>query len=207
MLAEMLLQKYEYHVPFYRQVKEFRHLSVRLSESTLSGWFKPVCKLLRPLYDELVRLVVGYGYVQADETTIRVISKKKGKGDKEYLWMVRAVMEKLVISHYDDGSRSRQTIRKLLKDFKGYLQSDGYSAYNVFEGTEGVCLIACLDHIRRHFEMALEENRSLAEHALKIIQEIYRTEHFADPRNIRRKNGVNCRTVSPLPCWIPLKGG
>lgn len=81
MLAEMLLQKYEYHVPFYRQ-------------------------------------------------------------DKEYLWMVRAVMEKLVIFHYDDGSRSRQTIRKLLKDFKGYLQSDGYSAYNVFEGTEGVCLIA-----------------------------------------------------------------
>lgn len=43
-----------------------------------------------------------------------------------------------------------------------------------------MCLIACLAHIRRHYEMALEENRSLAEHALKIIQEIYRTEHFAD---------------------------
>ena len=125
-------------------------------------------ELLRPLYDELVRLVVGYRYVQADETTVRVISKGKGKADKEYLWMVRAVMEKLVIFHYDDGSRSGQTIRKLLKDFKGYLQSDGYSAYNVFEGTEGVCLIACLAHIRHHFEMALEENRSLAEHALKM---------------------------------------
>ena len=152
----------------YRQVKEFRHLGVRLSESTLSGWFKPVCELLRPLYDELVRLVVGYRYVQADETTVRVISKGKGKADKEYLWMVRAVMEKLVIFHYDDGSRSGQTIRKLLKDFKGYLQSDSYSAYNVFDGTEGVCLIACLAHIRHHFEMALEENRSLAEHALKL---------------------------------------
>ena len=125
-------------------LKEFRHLGVRLSESTLSGWFKPVCELLRPLYDELVRLVVGCGYVQADETTVRVISKGKGKVDKEYLWMVRAVMEKLVIFHYDNGSRSGQTIKKLLKDFKGYLQSDGYSAYNVFEGTEGVCFIACL---------------------------------------------------------------
>ena len=61
MLAEMLLQKYEYHVPFYRQVREFRHLGVRLSESTLSGWFKPGCELLKPLYDELVRLVVGCG--------------------------------------------------------------------------------------------------------------------------------------------------
>lgn len=198
-LAEMLLQKYEYHVPFYRQVKEFRHLGVRLSESTLSGWFKPVCELLRPLYDELVRLVVGCGYVQADETTVRVISKGKGKADKEYLWMVRAVMEKLVIFHDDDGSRSGQTIRKLLKDFKGYLQGDGYSAYNVFEGTEGVCLIACLAHIRRHFEMALEENRSLAEHALKIIQGIYRTEHFADSQEYTAEERRELRNRQSAP--------
>lgn len=77
--------------------------------------------------------------------------------------MVRAVMERLVIFHYDDGSRSGQTIRNLLKDFKGYLQSDGYSAYNAFEATEGVCLITCLAHIRRHMELALDENKSLAE--------------------------------------------
>ena len=160
MLAEMLLQKYEYHVPFYRQVKEFRHLGIRLSESTLSGWFKPVCELLRPLYDELVRLVVGCGYVQADETTIRVISKGKGKG---------------------------------------YLQSDGYSAYNVFEGTEGVCLIACLAHIRRHFETALEENRSLAEHALKTIQEIYRIEHFADSREYTAEERRELRLCQSVP--------
>ena len=141
MLAEILLQKYEYHVPFYRQVKEYRHLGVRLPESTLSGWFKPVCELLSPLYSELVKLVTGSGYVQVDETTVRVINKGKGKTDKEYLWMVRAVMEKQVIFHYDDGSRSGQTIRNLLKDFKGYLQSDGYSAYNAFDGTKDCALL------------------------------------------------------------------
>ncbi len=133
-------------------------MGVHLSESMLSGWFKPVCELLRPLYDELTRLVVGCRYVQADETTVRVLNKGKGKADKEYLWMVWAVLEKLVIFHYDDGSHSGQSIKKLLKDFKGYLQSDGYSTYNVFEGTKGVCLIACLAHIRRHFEVALEED-------------------------------------------------
>lgn len=182
--AEILLQKYEYHVPFYRQVKEYRHLGVRLPESTLSGWFKPVCELLSPLYSELVKLVTGSGYVQVDETTVRVINKGKGKTDKEYLWMVRAVMERLVIFHYDDGSRSGQTIRNLLKDFKGYLQSDGYSAYNAFEGTKDVCLIACLAHIRRHMELALDENRSLAEYALKQIQELYHIEQIADARKL-----------------------
>lgn len=72
--------------------------------------------------------------------------------------MVRTVKEKLVVSHYDGGSRSGQNIRKLLNDFKGYRQIDGYCAYKVFEGTE---------HIKRHFEMAPKKNKSMAEHALK----------------------------------------
>ena len=199
MLAEVLLQKYEYHVPFYRQGKEYRHFGVRLSESTLSGWFKPVCELLKPLYNELIQLVVGCNYVQADETTVRVINKGKGKADKEYLWMVRAVQEKWVIFHYDDGSRSGKTIKRLLKGFKGYLQSDGYSAYNVFEGTEGVCLIACLAHIRRHFEQALEENRSLAENALKTIQDLYRIEHLADSQEYIPKERCELRRHQSTP--------
>ena len=60
-------------------------------------------ELLRPHYDELVRQIIGYWYVQAGGTTVRVISK--GKADKEYLWMLKAVMEKLVIFHDDNGSR------------------------------------------------------------------------------------------------------
>lgn len=53
LLAEILLQKYEYHVPFYRQVREFHHLGLKIPENTLHGWFKPACELLKPLYDEL----------------------------------------------------------------------------------------------------------------------------------------------------------
>ena len=109
--------------------------------------------------------------------------------------MVRAVMERLVIFHYDDGSRSGQTIRNLLKDFKGYLQSDGYSAYNAFEGTKDVCLIACLAHIRRHMELALDENRSLAEYALKQIQELYHIEHIADARKLDAQGRCALRQI------------
>ena len=54
------------------------------------------------------------------------------------------------------------------------------SAYNVFEEKAGVYLVACLADIRRHFETALDENRSLVEHALKEIQELYRIERMAD---------------------------
>lgn len=204
MLAEILLQKYEYHVPFYRQVKAFRHLGIRISESTLSGWFKPVCSLLRPLYDELKQQVLQSDYIQVDETTVDVINKQKRQTDKEYLWMTRAVMEKLLFFHYDNGSRSGQTVKNLLEPFKGYLQCDGYSAYNLFEEKVDVCLVACLAHIRRHFETALEENRSLAEHALKEIQELYRIERMASEEELTYEQRADLRQRLAAPILASL---
>ena len=181
-------------------------MGVRLPESTLSGWFKPVCELLSPLYSELVKLVTGSGYVQVDETTVnRVINKGKGKTDKEYLWMVRAVMEKQVIFHYDDGSRSGQTIRNLLKDFKGYLQSDGYAAYNIFEGKKEVCLVGCLAHIRRHYEVAKEENESLAGYVLAQIQQLYRIEQIADQEELTYEQRMLRRQEQALPILEQLE--
>ncbi|MCW1734250.1 IS66 family transposase, partial [Anaerorudis cellulosivorans] len=103
---------------------------------------------------------------------------------KEYLWMVRSVMKKLVFFHYDEGSRSGETACSLLKSFEGYLQSDGFSSYNVFESNDRVCLVGCMAHIRRRYETALDENKTLAEYALKQIQQLYRIERMADEQNL-----------------------
>ena len=106
LLAEILLQKYEYHMPYYRQIKQYSHLGMQgLTESTVDGWFKQTMELLKPLYEVLKSEVMKANYVQADETTTPVINKETHKAAKEYLWMVRAVMERLVLFHYDQGSR------------------------------------------------------------------------------------------------------
>jgi len=184
MLAEILLQKYEYHVPFYRQVQAFRHLGLRIPENTLNGWFKPACELLSPLYEELKNEVLKRDYIQVDETTLPVINRDSHQAKKEYLWVVRSVIDRQVFFHYEDGSRSGRTVETLLKSFKGYLQSDGYNAYNVFEGKSDICLIACMSHIRRSFEKALDEHKSLAEYALGEIQNLYRIERMADEKEM-----------------------
>jgi transposase len=205
LLAEVLLQKYEYHTPFYRQVQALRHLGVRLPETTLSGWFKPACELLKPLYEALKREVLQTDYVQVDETTLGVIDKEKRQASKEYLWMVRSVMERLVFFHYDEGSRSQQTAAKLLSGFRGYLQSDGYSAYNLFERKEGVCLVGCMAHIRRHFEEALDENRSMAEYALAEIQHLYRIERQADEQELSSEERAALRQRLAVPILDTLE--
>lgn len=99
-------------------MREFHHLGLKISENTLQGWFKPACELLKPLYEELKKQVLKADYIQVDETTLPVINKQNHKAVKEYLWIVRAVMDGLVFFHYDDGSRSQETAWKLLQTFK-----------------------------------------------------------------------------------------
>lgn len=184
LLAEILLQKYEYHMPFYRQIRQYRHLGLKgLTESTLDGWFKKTVELLKPLYEVLRREVFSSDYVQADETTVPVINKERHRADKEYLWMVRSVMEKLVIFHYDKGSRAGSVIESLVNqyNFKGYLQCDGFAGYDTaFKTNPDVRRVNCLVHIRRHFEQALAENREMAEYGLSRIQRLYKIEQCCD---------------------------
>ena len=167
LLSEVLLQKYEYHMPYYRQIQQFRHLGLKgLSESTVDGWFKQTAKLLRPLYEVLAAEVMRSDYNQADETTTPVIDHDRKKAEKEYLWMVRAVMERLVLFHYDQGSRAGSVIERLADkyNFKGYLQCDGFAGYETaFKANPGVTLVNCMVHIRRHFQSALDENRGMAD--------------------------------------------
>ena len=205
LLTEILLQKYTYHLPFYRQLQAFRHLGLKIPESTLNGWFKPVCELLYPLYEKLKQQVLATDYIQVDETVLPVINKENHRACKEYLWVVRSVMKKLVFFHYDKGSRSGQTAKDLLSSFTGYLQSDGYSAYNQFEEKFGVHLVGCMAHIRRYFENALEENKSLAEHALTEIQQLYIIERKADEKELSPEETAALRQKLATPILDALE--
>lgn len=216
LLAEILLQKYEYHVPFYRQIQQYRHLGMKgLTESTLDGWFKKTVELLKPLYEELKREVFSCDYVQVDETTVPVINREKHKADKEYLWMVRSVMERLVIFHYDGGSRAGAVIESLANQyhFKGYLQCDGFAGYETaFKTNPNVRLLNCPVHIRRHFEQALDENREMAQHALTQIQHIYKIERQCDEAGLsyderrQTRQELSRPIMEAMKVWMETEG-
>ena len=185
--------------------KTFHHLGVKIPSNTLSGWFKPTCELLTPLYKILKEEVLNTYYIQVDETTLPVINKESHYAKKEYLWMVRSVIKKLVFFHYDDGSRSGGTAYSLLKSFEGYLQNDGYGGYNVFKENDQVCLIACMAHIRRRYEIALDENKSLTEYALNQIQKLCQIERMADEQNLSYEQRYKKRNELARPIMLSFE--
>lgn len=209
LLAEILLQKYEYHMPFFRQIKQFAHLGMTgLKEATMVGWFKRTMELLRPLYDALVREIFQSGYVQSDETTVPVINNEKHQTDKEYLWMARAVMERLSAFFYNDGSRAGDVIKEKTDkyNFKGYLQCDGFPGYtSAFKEGCGIVLVFCLVHIRRYFEHALNENPKAASWFLARIKEIYHIESDCDKAGMDFEQRRAERQLRTKPLMVEMK--
>jgi transposase len=199
LLADLELGKYLYHLPFHRQIAIYKQLGVSLPASTINGWHKDTCDLLRALYYRLKEIVLLSDYIQVDESTIPVINKKKQKAAKEYLWVVRSVIEKLVFFHYDKGSRAQKVIVELLRDFKGAVQSDGYGAYSIYENKTGVLLLGCWAHARRKFKEAEKEDKSGAEYALGQISLLYKVETMADEQNLDDQQRAELRTRLAYP--------
>jgi hypothetical protein len=177
------VSKFVDHLPFYRQVQMFKRQNLEIAESTINGWFNAGCDLLEPLYQALKARMLSSDYLMADETPIPVLTKDKpGATHKGYHWVYYDPVHRLVLFDYRK-SRGREGPDEMLKEFAGYLQTDGYNAYDHYENRSQITLLACMAHARRKFEHALENNPSLAGNALKMFQALYDIE-----RDIREIN-------------------
>ena len=173
LLADILIDKYVYHLPFYRVIQKYKELGVVLSDSTIGDWFSAVCSRLRPLYDKLRERIMTSDYIQVDESTLPVIDNEKHRAVKGYIWAVRDAVCGDVYFHYDMGSRSGETARRLIGGYRGTVQTDGYEVYEAYEGAPGKRMIGCWAHARRKFVEALDEDRKHASEALVYIGRLY----------------------------------
>ena len=179
LLTDIILQKFLYHLPFYRVIQKYKELGVSISDSTMNDWYAATCEKLKLLYDILMREVLSKDYIQVDESTLPVIDNEKHRAVKGYMWCVRAVTDRLVAFHYDMGSRSHGTARKLLRGYRGTIQTDGYGAYDQFENDPHIQVIGCWAHARRKWSDALDEDRRTASEALSYINRLYHIENEA----------------------------
>jgi len=204
-LADIVIDKYVNHLPFYRQMQMFKQQGISIAPATINGWFGGVADLLRPAYYRLNELVLASGYIQSDETTIPVINNEKHKTINGYIWMIRAVTEDLVFFHYDYGSRAQKVALQLFKDYQGVIQTDGYSVYDMYENKKGVLPIGCWAHARRKFEEALKEDKARASYALEQIGLLYDVERRADQENLTDEQRADLRSRLSYPIMVAFE--
>lgn len=205
LLAYIVLQKYLYHMPFYRLVESFKNLGVKISTSTIGDWFADVCELVKPLYDKLREQVLSQDYIQIDESTLPVIDNEKHRAVKGYIWAVNDPINKNVFFYYDRGSRATRIADFLLTGFKGSVQSDGYNAYNKFEKDANITMLGCFAHARRKFNDALKENEKLANDALNQIASLYAIESKIKEMDLSYEEKAKFRIEKAVPILNTLE--
>jgi len=198
LLAMIITQKYIDHLPLYRQQQIFRRNSIEIASSTIDSWVAQLGNLLVPLYEALLKAVKGQTYIQADETTIKVLDKlKKEKTHLGYFWAYHSPVAKLVVFLYCTG-RSIKDAEMFLKDYKGALQTDGYSVYKHFYEDSENTHLACWAHVRRKFEGARSTNKELAAHVLTEIQKLYKIEEEVKELSTEERKEIRLEKALPI---------
>jgi len=202
LLADLMVDKYVNHIPFYRQQKQFERLGIKIPEPTILGWFQQVSDLLMPLYFRLWELMKKSDYLQCDETTLPVVRNDRHKTVKGYIWLVREPMSGRQYFYWDRGSRSGEVVLKLLSGYQGALQTDGYERYELLEGKKGVILLSCWAHARRKFTEAIKNDKERSENALEQIQLLYEVERQIKDRELSFEQAAELRKRLAYPILV-----
>lgn len=204
-LTDIIINKFMYHLPFYRQIQQYREYGVSLNDSTVGGWYEAAVEKLKLLYDLLRRRILSSEYIQVDESVIPVLDDEKHKARKGYEWCVRDGLTGDVMFYYDRGSRAGRVARELLGGYHGYAQTDGYEVYDEFEHRDGITMCGCWAHARRKFADALEENKKLASEALYYISQLYAVESKADDGKLKPGQRMALRKEKSYPVILAFE--
>lgn len=199
LLAMILTDKYMDHLPLYRQKQRFARENIPIASSTLEGWVKQGLERLEPLFQQLKFDIQSKGYLQVDETGIKVLeSDKKGSCHKGYYWVYHNPLDGLVLMDYQP-TRGAVATKEMLAGFRGYLQSDGYAVYQKIGQRAEVTPLACWAHARREFERALDNDKARASKALALIQQLYAVERKAKEKQLTAGQLKQLRLDESLP--------
>ena len=181
-LAQVICWKYVYHLPVNRIKRLLRDSGLHFSKATLNRYMQNGLRLLREYLEDSMRSeVISTDYIMTDETTELVGVKDENGGKsykKKYLWAFYAQLKKIVYYLYESGSRARKVVVDFLTDFSGFISTDGYVAYSIFDDAErhpGIVHVGCWVHARRKFIDALPSDRRAME-IINMIAELFKLE-------------------------------
>ena len=208
LLSQIITSKYQYALPLYRQESLFKQYGIELNRKTMSAWMMLSSQILMPVYERLKIVQLQQNVIHADETPVKVIHEDKTHC---YMWVYCTGADSpakdppanykqtpgIVLYEYQN-SRAGVCPKNYLQGFNGYLQVDGYAAYEQTEAT----LAGCFSHARRKFtdaKKAQPKGKSgKADMAIAMIQKLYRIETEIKDKTAQEKLQARQKKAKPL---------
>ncbi len=229
LIAHVITDKYLYGMPLYRQESKFKGLGQPIYRNNMAQWCMRFADAAKPLLHLMREVQNSSNYLQADETRLQVLKEdgKKAESDK-WMWVTRGgPPNQLSVLFEYDPSRAGSVAVRLLDDFSGVLQADGFSGYGKVCKENNLIRIGCWDHARRKFDeankgadpkaKAKKGTVSKADVALSYIRKLYRIEtNIADKTDAERliaRQEISVPILNEFKQWLEenarkiMKGG
>lgn len=203
LLAYLVTAKFVDGLPLHRLEGILARSDIELSRGTQARWIIALLSLVMPLLNLMRDGVIEGEYLRIDETPVQVL-KVPGKTatSSSYMWVMRngGNAPPVILFEYAP-SRAGAVPKKLLAGFHGYLQTDGYEAYNTVAAEYQLTHVGCFAHARRKFDEAIKAQTrrdNLADTALGFIRELYRIEREIQGQDPTHIFSQRCQRSMPV---------
>jgi transposase len=203
MVASVIVAKYGWHLPLYRQAKMLAMQGIDIDRSTLAFWVGYAAAELAPLYDRLKQHLLASSRLAVDETPVPVLDPGRGRTKTGYFWsMARddrpfGGKDPPAVAYTYAPGRGAVHLHALLKGYRGIVQCDGYAPYKQLPH-DAITLAFCWAHVRRgFFEIARKGNAPIATQALLRIAALYRIEETIGGKSAEERRAVRRKESTP----------
>ena len=208
MVASVLVAKYAWHLPLYRQSQMLATQGLDIKRAVLAFWVGYAAAELKPIYARLRELILASGKIAVDETVAPVLDPGRGRTKKGYFWAIArddrpwGGTDPPAIAYSYAPGRGAVHALKLLDGYRGIVQCDGYAAYKTIADTapgEVITLAFCWAHLRRRFfDIAKGGDAPIASEALERIAALYAVEKTISGRSAEERRTVRQQRSKPL---------
>jgi len=174
LLAYITTSKYADYLPLHRLQGIFERQGFELDRSTMCLWMADVARLVRPIYDLMVKRVLQSHVLATDDTVMPLLQPGRARQARMWIYMGD---ESQPYNVFDFTiSRARDGPKRFLKGFSGVLLADAYGGYDGIVLDQDLRRAGCWSHARRKFVEAEPTAPDLARTLLRTIKGLFDVE-------------------------------
>ena len=202
----MLVAKYGWHLPLYRQAKMLSTQGIDIDRSTLAFWVGYAAAELAPLYERLKAHLLASRGLRSTRRRCRFSIPVADAPRPAISGPWRATTDPSAETIRPPSpipmrqAEARCICTTLLKNYRGIVQCDGYAPYKKLPD-DAITLAFCWAHVRRgFFEIARKGNAPIATRRSCASRFTDRSDHGAKAPNERRaarkdKSAPHCQAL------------
>jgi transposase len=212
LLAHLIVSKCVDHLPLHRLERVYQRQGLFLHRSTLCDWMEACARLLRPLYDLMVSVVMQSRSLHTDDTRVKMQELVTHLLSTARMWVYLGDAAHPFNVFDFTLNRKRDGPQKFLANYQGYLHADAFSGYDALylpdprTAAARIIEVACNAHARRKFYEARGSDTLRSHQALAFYRQLYELERqakdFSDVQRLQIRQELSLPILEQFHQWL-----